>query len=60
MTLDDVDAFAKSLAGVTVNARYGNRTWLVGDKFFAWQRPFSKAASFFCQVRASPGYYSAQ
>src|SRR5687768_5319482 len=43
MTLDDVDAFAMSLAGVTVSARWGNRTWHVGDKFFAWQRPFSKA-----------------
>ena len=43
MTLDDVDAFAMSLAGVTVSARRGHRTWMVGTKFFAWQRPFSKA-----------------
>ena len=43
MTLDDVDAFATSLAGVTVGARWGNRTWMVGAKAFAWQRPFSKA-----------------
>ena len=43
MTLDDVDAFTMSLTGVTVSARWGHRTWMVGDKFFAWQRPFSKA-----------------
>jgi hypothetical protein len=43
MTLDDVDEFAQSLPGVTIGARWGNRTWLVHDKGFAWQRPFSKA-----------------
>lgn len=43
MTYDDVDAFACSLPGVTVGARWGNRTWLVDGKGFAWQRPFSKA-----------------
>ena len=43
MTFDDVDAFATSLPGVTVGARWGNRTWMVGTKGFAWQRPFSKA-----------------
>lgn len=43
MTLDAVDAYATSLTGVTVGARWGNRTWMVGDKGFAWQRPFSKA-----------------
>jgi hypothetical protein len=43
MTLGDVDAFAMSLPGVTVASRWGNRTWMVGDRGFAWQRPFSKA-----------------
>ena len=43
MTFDDVDAFATGLPGVSVGARWGNRTWMVGDKGFAWQRPFSKA-----------------
>jgi len=43
MTFDDVDAFATSLPGVTVGASWGNRTWMVKDKGFAWQRPFTKA-----------------
>jgi hypothetical protein len=43
MSFDDVDAFASSLPGVTVGAKWGNRTWMVEDKGFAWQRPFSKA-----------------
>lgn len=43
MTFDDVDAVARSLPGVTVGVKWGNRTWMVGDKGFAWQRPFSKA-----------------
>ena len=43
MTFDDVDEFATSLPGVTVGAKWGNRTWMVDDKGFAWQRPFSKA-----------------
>jgi hypothetical protein len=42
MTLDDVDAIAKKLPGVTV-VDLGKRTWMVGDKGFAWQRRFSKA-----------------
>ena len=43
MNFDDVDAIATSLPGVTVGAKWGNRTWIVDDKGFAWQRPFSKA-----------------
>ena len=43
MTLDDVAAFVTNLPGVTVATKWGNRTWMVGDRFFAWQRPFSKA-----------------
>jgi hypothetical protein len=43
MTFDDVDAFATKLPGVAVGTRWGNRTWMVEGKGFAWQRPFSKA-----------------
>jgi hypothetical protein len=43
VNFDDIDAYATSLPGVTVGAKWGNRTWLIEDKGFAWQRPFSKA-----------------
>jgi hypothetical protein len=43
MTFGDVGVIATSLPGVTVGARWGNQTWMVGDKGFAWHRPFSKA-----------------
>src|SRR3990167_47418 len=43
MTFDDVNTFATSLPGVTVGTSWGNRTWMIKDKGFAWQRPFSKA-----------------
>jgi hypothetical protein len=31
------------LPDVVEGERYGNRTWSVGGKGFAWERPFSKA-----------------
>src|ERR1044071_9242592 len=43
MTFADVDTFAMSLPGVTVATKWGHRTWMVGDRGFAWQRPFSRA-----------------
>ena len=43
MTIDAVDTYAKSLAGVSAGTQYRNKTWKVGDKHFAWHRPFSKA-----------------
>jgi hypothetical protein len=43
MTFEDVDAVAMNLPGVTVGLKWGNRTWMVGGKGFAWQRPLRKA-----------------
>src|SRR5215510_15329709 len=42
-TLDDVARMAAELPEVTEQERHGNRTWFVGGKAFAWDRPFSKA-----------------
>jgi hypothetical protein len=43
MTIAQVDVIARSLPGVTVGEKWGNRTWMVNDKGFAWQRPLRKA-----------------
>jgi hypothetical protein len=43
MSIDEVAATAMALPGVTEGERYGTRTWFVGRKGFAWERPFSKA-----------------
>ena len=43
MTIDEVAAFVMNLPGVSAATKWGNRTWTVGEKGFAWQRPFSKA-----------------
>jgi hypothetical protein len=43
VTLDDMARMAAALPEVEVGTRYGNRTWLVAGKGFAWERPFSKA-----------------
>ncbi len=44
-TFDDVARLAMALPGVTegVEKHRGHRTWEVGGKAFAWERPFSKA-----------------
>src|SRR5712691_468345 len=42
-TFDDVARMASELSEVTEGERHGNRTWFVGGKAFAWDRPFSKA-----------------
>jgi hypothetical protein len=43
VTLDDVAKLALDLPEVTEGESRGNRTWAVGGKAFAWERPFSKA-----------------
>ena len=42
-TFDDVARLARDLPEVTRGRAHGHRTWLVGGKGFAWERPFSKA-----------------
>ena len=42
-TLEDVARLATQLPDVTTGEHHGNRTWSVGGKAFAWDRPFSKA-----------------
>jgi len=42
-TFDDVARLVAQLPEVTEGSRYGNRSWSVGGKAFAWERPFSKA-----------------
>jgi hypothetical protein len=42
-TIDDVAVLARQLPEVAEGERHGTRTWFVGRKAFAWERPFSKA-----------------
>lgn len=43
MTLDDAEEMALALPEVAEASRHGNRTWFVGGKGFAWERPLTKA-----------------
>ena len=42
-TIEDVARLALALPAVTEGERWGNTTWLVAGKAFAWLRPFSQA-----------------
>ncbi len=42
-TIDDVARLVAELPDVMTGERFGNRTWSVAGKAFAWDRPFSKA-----------------
>lgn len=43
VSLDEAAQLASTLPEVTEASRYGNRSWSVVGKGFAWERPFSKA-----------------
>ena len=43
LTFDDVAALATALPEVTEGESRGHRSWSVGGKAFAWERPFTKA-----------------
>jgi hypothetical protein len=43
VSVDEAARLALDLPDVTEGERYGNRTWAVAGKAFAWERPFSKA-----------------
>jgi hypothetical protein len=43
VSIDVAARMILDLPEVEEGERYGNRTWSVGGKAFAWERPFSKA-----------------
>jgi len=43
VSLEELARLASDLPDVTEGERWGNRTWDVAGKTFAWERPFSKA-----------------
>ena len=42
-SVESAEQFVKTLPEVVEGTRYGNRSWAVAGKVFAWERPFSKA-----------------
>jgi hypothetical protein len=43
VTLEQAAAMAAAFPETVEGERYGRRSWSVGKKTFAWERPFSKA-----------------
>ena len=43
VTIDQAATLALELPEAVEGERHGHRTWTVGGKVFAWERPFSKA-----------------
>jgi hypothetical protein len=43
VSIEEAGQLANALPEVTEGERWGNRTWNVAGKAFAWERPFSKA-----------------
>lgn len=43
ITLEDAAKMMMALPDVVIGERFGRKTWLVNDRGFAWERPFSKA-----------------
>ena len=41
--LDAIARLAASLPGAAPGERHGRKTWMVNERGFAWERPFSKA-----------------
>jgi len=42
-TLQDVERLVAALPETEETMRHGHRSWAVGGKVYAWERPFSKA-----------------
>ncbi|WP_433168391.1 MmcQ/YjbR family DNA-binding protein [Kribbella sp. CA-247076] len=42
-SLEDVERLVGELPETVETTRHGSRTWTVGGKAYAWERPFSKA-----------------
>src|SRR5215470_9459698 len=43
VSLEDVGRLVGELPETVETTKYGNRTWAVGGRGYAWERPFSKA-----------------
>ncbi len=43
VSLEEAGKIAAALPEVTEGDRHGNRTWYIGKKGFAWERPLTKA-----------------